>query len=298
MTTNWKKYQSIVRHGKTFTQELVKDGEIVVVWEKLDGANASFMLNEDGGEVLCFSRNNPLTGWKDGLRGFYEWVQSNIDKEKLDVGKIYFGEWLVRHKIDYGEHENNFYLFDTLDLGKNEFMSVAHVIADAEKLNIKTAPIMAVGTVGVSFTFEQIQALVGTSLLAPDGVGEGVVIKNYLARSKDGSQLFTKIVTKEFQEANGVKSPKTVQSKADPMTQFVQTYLTEARVEKLLGKLVDEGVIKEDYDITDMGAILKGLGSSVADDILSEESDELFKVVKQRVGRAVPTIVKNILEKR
>lgn len=291
----WKKYQSIVRHGKTATHETVKDGQYVVVWEKLDGANASFMLNEDGG-IDCFSRNTKLSN-SDGLRGFYQWVQANVNPLNLVPNRIYTGEWLVRHKIDYGDNEGKFYLFDIFNITTNQYMGAGYVKAVADKFDILLAPIFLEGTIGQDFTFEDIQALAGKSVLAPDGKGEGVVIKNYTHQFRDGSQLFTKIVTKEFQESNGVKSPKTVSKNADPMTEFISAHLTEARVEKILGKLVDEGKLKEDYDITDMGDILRALGSSVADDILAEESDELFKVVKKRVGRNVPSVVKNILEK-
>lgn len=288
-----KKYNSIVRHGKTATHETVKDGSKVVVWEKLDGANASFKLHE--GEILCYSRNNILTE-SDGLRGFYQWVHEHINKDLLAEGLIYYGEWLVPHKIDYGENFKNFFLFDVYSEKEDSYLSLHTVISWSIELNIDFAPIIYHGVVGEDFTFEDIQNNVGKSVLSVDGKGEGVVIKNYDFKYRDGSQMFTKIVTKEFQESNGAKV-KTTSQKADALTEFIGQTVTENRVEKLLMKLVDEGKLKEDYDITDMGTILKELGSSVADDVIKEELDELIKVVKGRVGRVVPNVVKKVLEK-
>lgn len=289
-----KKYNSILRHGKSGTHETVKDGEYVVIWEKLDGANSAFCLSKDGTEVLCFSRNKQLDE-HDGLRGFYQWVQKNVKKERLMKNYIYFGEWLVKHKIDYGENANQFYLFDVFNKVSNEFVSETRVCLEGNSLKVKTAPVLADGIVGKDFTLEEIVAMAGKSKLAVDGKGEGIVIKNYSHKHKDGSQVFTKVVTKEFQESNGVKAKVTKTS--DAITDFIQQFLTEARVEKMLNKLVDEGKLCENYDITDMGTILKELGSSVADDIIKEESDVLFKVLKQRIGKNVPSVVRNILEK-
>ncbi|WP_158442453.1 RNA ligase family protein [Paenibacillus pini] len=82
--------------------------------EKLDGANASF--KRVGDEIISFSRKTQLS-IENNLRGFYEWTQT-LDVSKLLEGVIYFGEWLVKHKLDYGENMNQFYLFDIY----NEFV--------------------------------------------------------------------------------------------------------------------------------------------------------------------------------
>lgn len=296
MTVEQKKYDSIIRHGKTGTHETVKDGDYVVIWEKLDGANASFMLNEDGTEILCFSRNNLLDASKENnLRGFYQWVQNNINIDCLYSNYIYYGEWLVPHKINYGDNANDFYLFDIYHKENKEYLNEEEVVKESNLLNIKTAPVLKNGIIGKGFTLQEIFDMAGISKLAPDGKGEGIVIKNYSHKHKDGKQVFTKVVTKDFQENNGAKIK--IAKVSDPLGEFVDKTVTEARVEKMLLKLVDEGKIPEDYDLEHMGLILKSLGSSVADDIIKEELDELLKIVKGKIGRKVPNIVKEIITK-
>ena len=290
MTTSMeqKRYKSIERYGKS-GNEITARGNIVI-WEKLDGANASFQ--REGDKVLCFSHKSYLDGSKDKqLGGFYGWVQENIKAEDLVEGFVYFGEWLNIHKINYGDNLKKFFFYDVYDSSKEYYLGMDVICSEAERLGLKLAPIFYEG---FYVSENHIQSFVGKSMLAPDGIGEGVVVKNYEYFDRFGVQKFTKIVTKAFQETNGAKV-KEMKAKPDPLTMFINDTVTEARIEKMLHKLVDEGKIKEDYAIEDMGDILKALGSSVYEDVIKEESDTLAKLVKGRIGRAVPNVVKAVL---
>lgn len=285
----FKKYSSIDRHGKRGTHLTVEGNPHIVIWEKLDGANSSVEMIE--GELKCYSRNTELDE-NNTLRGFYNWAQDHfmrVGDGWLSDGLVLYGEWLVKHKLDYGENANKFYLFDAYDKNKEEYVGIERIKAIAEAHNLKLAPIFYEGEFQ---SIEHIQSFVGKSELGE--VGEGVVVKNYDYRDRFGNQVFTKFVSEEFTEMMQTKKHN-VKPKTDPLTQFVESALTEARVSKMIHKLVDEGLLVEDYAIEDMGTILRGLGSSVYDDIMEEESDELFKIVKRRVGRAVPNVVKQVL---
>lgn len=283
-----KKYKSIERYGKS-SNELTARGNIVI-WEKLDGANASFQ--REGDKVLCFSHNSYLDGSRDKqLGGFYGWVQENIKAEDLVEGLVYFGEWLNIHKINYGDNLKKFFFYDVYDSTKEIYLGMKDIRYEAEKVGLELAPIFYEG---MYVSEDHIQSFVGKSMLAPDGIGEGVVVKNYEYFDRFGVQKFTKIVTKAFQETNGAKV-KEMKAKPDPLTMFINDTVTEARIEKMLHKLVDEGKLKEDYAIEDMGDILKALGSSVYEDVIKEEADTLAKLVKGRIGRAVPNVVKAVL---
>lgn len=286
METTQKKYQSIERHGKSGTHLTIEGNPYIVIQEKLDGANASF--KREGDKVVCFSRNNQLD-MHNTLRGFYNWVQETFKAEDLVENAIYYGEWLVRHKLEYGENENKFYLFDIFDEDTNRYISFDLVKTHSITLNLNLVPILYEGEFQ---SLEHIQSFVGKSVLGD--IGEGVVVKNYGYMNKYGVQVFTKFVSDHFAEITNTKTHNASKN-SDPLQQFINSTLTEARVSKLIHKLVDEGELQEDYAIEDMGAILKGLGSKVFDDIIKEEMDELLKLVKGKVGRAVPNIVKSIL---
>jgi predicted ATP-grasp superfamily ATP-dependent carboligase len=82
-----KKYHSLVSGSKKrFVDQVLKPGAHIVIEEKIDGANASFKL--ENGELTAFSRNNQLDE-TNNLRGFYQWVQKNINKDLLnEVSRI------------------------------------------------------------------------------------------------------------------------------------------------------------------------------------------------------------------
>ena len=286
METTQKKYQSIERHGKSGTHLTIEGNPHIIIQEKLDGANASF--RRVGDKTLAFSRNNQLEVGKT-LRGFFEWTQENINPDSIKDHLIYYGEWLVRHKLDYGENHNKFYLFDIYDNNKGEYLDFDAVKSESTRLGLLHVPVFYEGEFQ---SLEHIQSFVGKSVLGE--IGEGIVLKNINYRDKYGNQIFTKFVSNHFAEITNTKTHNASKN-SDPLQQFINSTLTEARVSKLIHKLVDEGELQEDYAIEDMGAILKGLGSKVFDDIIKEELDELLKLVKGKVGRAVPNIVKSIL---
>ena len=135
-----KKYTKVVRYGKSETIDVLKQGDIISITEKIDGANASFRIdNTNDLGVSCYSRNNLLDG-HNTLDGFYNWVRDNIipTKQLLNPNYIYFGEWLIKHKVIYKEEcYNNFYLFSIYDIEKEEYLSDEIVIEEAQRLNLK-----------------------------------------------------------------------------------------------------------------------------------------------------------------
>lgn len=284
-----KKYHKIVRHGQKGSHLTVQGNPEIVVMEKLDGANASFKLED--GEIKCFSRNSELHEG-NGLRGFYQWVQENINADDLVEGGIYFGEWLVPHTIKYPQEAyQQFYLFDIYDEETERYIGFNLVEKQAEKLNLNLVPVFYKGEFQ---SYEHLEQFVGKSEIGE--IGEGIVVKNYNYEDKHGDQLFTKIVSDKFAEKAKTKKQKMPQNKNE-LDDFVETYLTKARVEKMLNKLVDEGILDEDYGIEDMGTILKNSGKRIIDDILEEEMDSLIKIVKKKIGKRYPSKVKEIVNK-
>ena len=291
-----KKYTDVVRLGHRTTEGVLTADDYVVVYEKLDGANASFTLNPETNEMEAFSRNRKLDS-ENNLRGFYEYTQK-IDPEDLNSDYIYFGEWLVKHKVDYGVNKNEFYLFDIYDKKDGVYLSHVDVVAEAFRIGLTLAPILYAGKYR---GFEHLQNFVGRSALADElAGGEGVVVKNVSYRDNFGKQLFVKVVSDSFREMQPQKAPRDP-AKLNAEQTFVRTFATKGRVDKLLRKMVDEGVIEEKFDLSDMGVILSHLGGRVYDDLIKEESDSLpqdfeEKAVRRAIGKYVPVLVREIIE--
>lgn len=292
---NIKKYTKVVRMGHKTTRGFLNEGDAIVIQEKIDGANASFKVED--GKIRCFSRNQELDGTTNNtLRGFYQWVHDNIKPEQLWEGVIYFGEWLVSHKVQYPQDKYyNFYLFDIFDEGMQQYLPFNTVMSEAELLELNVVPLLYVGKYE---SYEQLMEFVGKTEMGGE-FGEGIVVKKVFDTS-----MYVKLVGDEFAEmmpqAKKPKKPMEISAEYN----LVETFLTKARVEKMLHKLVDEGIVDEHFDLTDMGTILKTLGNRIFDDIVEEEGDSLpenydEKQIRKGVGRYLANIVKGIItEKR
>jgi len=292
--TEMKKYTDIVRLGHRLTEGVLNEGDYVVAYEKLDGANASIKV--ENGEVKAFSRNRPLDS-ENTLRGFYGFAQT-VDPSMLRKGFIYYGEWLVKHKVDYGVHADDFYLFDVYDEEVGEYLPHELVVVEAARLGLTLAPILYAG---MYKGFEHLQSIVGRSALASvAGGGEGIVVKNVDYRDRFGKQTFVKLVSDNFREVQPQKAPKDPGAIGEEVV-FVRSTVTKARVDKFIRKMVDEGLLDEKFGLEDMGVILKNLGGLLFDDLIKEESDSLpkdynEKLIRKAIGKVAPVLVREIIE--
>lgn len=299
-----KKYTDVTRYGKSTTNGVLQEGDYITITEKIDGANASFRLDETNPlGVSCYSRNQPLSE-ENRLNGFYNWVVDNIVpiKDKLNPNYIYYGEWLIPHKVKYKpECYHNFYLFSIWDtsLELEQYVSDEIVKSQSKLLGLKTPEYFYEGEY---ISFEHLMSFVGKSNMTLEpNTGEGVVVKNVNYFDKYNRQMFVKLVSERFAEVQKQRLPKNPNVN-NAVIQLVKSVLTKPRVEKIMFKLVDEGLLKEDYAIEDMGLILKTLGSRVYDDIMKEESDLFGEYeeheIKRTVGKNLPNIVKLVLKEQ
>lgn len=288
-----KKYMDVVRLGHKSTAGVLSDEDNIVIQEKLDGANASF--KREGDSIIAFSRNTQLST-ENNLRGFYEWTQT-LDVNKLLEGVIYFGEWLVKHKIDYGSNANQFYMFDIYNEYTHEYVNFSMVRDEAMRLHLKIVPVFYEGKY---ISFEHLESFIGKTVLGVDG-GEGIVVKNVDYQDQYGKQLFVKLVSDSFREVQKQKAPKDPNFKSAEQS-AVESVLTKARVEKMIYKLIDEDILDEHFGIEDMGTILKQLGSRVYEDIAKEEYDVIKnyeeKDIRRVIGKTLPQSVKQIIKEK
>jgi len=292
-----KKYTDIVRLGHRSTVGVLNEGDYIEVTEKLDGANASFKLNED--IIDCFSRNGPVHE-TNTLRGYYGWVKENIKPKLLNPKYRYYGEWLISHHIQYKpEYYQKFYLFSVYDDELQEYLSDEIMENEAVRLGINTVPLIYKGKY---VSFEHLMEFVGKSDMAVK-YGEGIVVKNVKYKDRNGDQCFVKLVHEDFTEVQKQKPPKDPNRPATPEQEFANMCVTKARVDKMLHKLVDEGILAVDFGIEDMRLILSNLGTRIYEDIIKEESDSLpegyeIQSLRKAIGSKIPQIVKEIISNK
>jgi len=295
-----KKFTDVVRLGHKSTLGVLNEGDYIIIQEKLDGANASF--KRDGNKIRAFSRRQELSE-ENTLGGFYEFTQS-LNVDRLLDGVIYFGEWLNPHKVKYPEYQKQFFLFDIFNTYTSEYVNFSMVEDEAKRLGLNLIPVFYKGEYK---SFEHLQSFVGKTLLGgmlgDIPTGEGIVVKNTQYRDRFGNQVYTKLVTDAFREVQKQKAPKDPKIELTQEQIFVNQVVTEARVEKMLYKFVDEGILDEHFGIEDMGLILRNMNPRIIEDILKEESDMLpqdydSKQLSKAVARTVAKICRTIVDKR
>lgn len=277
-----KKYKDIERLKDKYAPAF-KAGEHITITEKIDGANASIVVNEDGTLTAC-SRRNELNQ-NNTLQGFYDFVQTldaSIVSAALTSRYILFGEWLVKHTIRYPEDKmKQFYVFDVYDTETEQYMPWDFTKQIAEFIGLKTVPLFYDGPF---ISWEHIYSFVGKTEMGGEPTGEGVVIKSQdrLDNKFSGTPEYVKIVAKEFSEVHQSKPQKEIDPAKVAARQAAEdlaaTIVTARRVEKSIQKLVEDGIVPEDWDEKSLGVIAKHLPRAVYNDCVKEEPETVAQI--------------------
>ena len=276
-----KHYMDIERLKPAFADGFEK-GDFIVIQEKIDGANFSIRYDPETDTVKAFSRKTELNEMNN-LRGAWEWSQS-LDKELvksvLGTNLILFAEWLVPHSVKYPEEcYKKAYCYDVYNTDTSTYQTQDFTEDIIKRLGLIYVPTFFRG----EFTsWDEVKKYIGRTELGGE-YGEGIVVKNQTKLNNPNTRLpfYTKLVGEKFCETKAHKV-KVVDTEAlaerERKQEIVGSVVTKARVAKLINKMVDEGILREDWDAHDMGTIAKNLGKAVYYDCLKEEPDVVASV--------------------
>lgn len=293
-----KKFMDIQRMRDEWF-DVIDVGDEIWIEEKIDGANCGIRYDKENNKLVAQSRKRILEVGQDDLRGFGAFVErlnANSEWKNAMIENIFggsdqitlFGEWVVKHTIAYSNDiYKNMYCYDMYDEYKGEYLPQEKVYSRVGKcmdmgVPLRLAPVFYTGPF---MSWEHIDEFVGKSMLDASPVGEGIICKN-MARLNDPNNrrpFYIKIVTAEFKEvqkSNKAKKdldPTKLAAEAANMD-LAKTIVTEARVRKILNKLVDEGILREDWDETDMPIVAKNLSKRIIEDCIKEENDTVVQI--------------------
>ena len=277
-----KHYMDIERLKPSFVEGF-EVGDDIVIQEKIDGANFSIRYDKEDNSVKAFSRKKELN-FSNNLRGAWEWSQKlsvDLIKSVLGDNLVLFGEWLVPHTVKYPDDKyQNAYFFDVYNTETEEYLiqdKVKKIISD---LNLNYVPVFYIGKF---ISWDNVKSYIGNTEMG--GLfGEGIVVKNQTKLNNPNTRLpfYTKIVCESFCETKAHNHNKVVDMEKmadrERAVALTETIVTKARVTKLINKMVDEGIIREDWDAHDMSTIAKNLGKEVYYDCQKEEPDVVNEV--------------------
>lgn len=266
--STFKRYPKIHRLGKEETDGILLGK--VHLEEKIDGANGQIWVDKRG-EITCGSRNRELA---EGFNGFVDYIKEHKGINKLlkehPEYRLY-GEWLVRHTLQYKESAyQNFYLFDITTIKDGEeqedFFTKEEVVKIADEYGICRPEYHG------SFenpTEEQLNEFVGRSTLGEKG--EGIVLRNHEFRDKFGNHNHAKIVTQDFKESNAVTfGGNNKHSDTYWEMWIINKYINASRVRKIIHKLEPElGKLELQHT--------PRVANTVYHDVLTEEIWEIAK---------------------
>lgn len=242
----FEKYLKIKQLGDEENAGIL-DGPSIIVEEKLDGANFRFIIKDK--KIIFGSRTQQITS-DDGedtnvAKGFtrcLNYVRDTINKlpafPHQYEGYIFYGECMVKHSIDYNWDEIPPFLgFDIYNIKEKRFIDYTNKTSIFTELGFKTVP--SLYNPSIVLTTKNLEECIPIARYAPISnltmKAEGIVIKNY------AKQLFAKYVREEFKEINRETFGGSKKYADNDDEKIVFTYCTNARIDKALFKLLDEG---------------------------------------------------------
>jgi len=262
--------------------------EEIVVEEKIDGANFRFYINEFG-EIIFGSRSQQLSESKEHkfAKNFERCIRHI--KEKLygkDLmkyrGMIFYGEDCIKHSMGYDWEKMPSYLGFDINNDENpdyprRYIPFPLVKDIFEELDLDFVPVIKICKAkDISKIDESMVPISEYAILSgaeDNRKAEGIIFKKYRfnENNNDDGQIFAKYVRDKFKEINaeafGTRKANKTQ---DDTGEVIFKYCTNARIDKIVFKLLDEG---NKLDMTLMHLLPK----RVQQDIFEEHSKEIFE---------------------
>ncbi len=275
-------YPKIYALGHRALEDLFHDDEIVVQ-EKIDGSNFSFMQSE--GELYCRSKNAELpidtTG---GLFG--PAVETAVDlweRGLLKEGWIYRGEAVCKPKHNTLTYDHapkgGVILFDI----ERALESSIHPIDFEEAtlaLGLEHVPAFRLPDSPTEEDFLRLleidSCLGGTKI-------EGIVIKNPFRFGVDGKRLMGKYVSAKFKEVHAERWKRDNPGRKELVESIIDGIRTEARWEKAVQRLNELGI--REHSPKDIGALVKIVPPDIQSECEDQIKEILFKHFWQQISR-------------
>lgn len=265
-------FPKIFAVGKKYVDSIL-DGEVEIT-EKIDGSQFGF--GKIDGELVCRSKgkiqtvDNPDDMFKKAV-GHIVSVQ-----DKLPDDMFFYAELLNKPKHNNLAYENvpknNLVLFGAKDM-KDNFVPIHNVLkAYAKILDIDVVPLIFKGEI----TMGELEGLLDIKSFLGGVKIEGFVIKNYNKPFMLGDVAMPlmsgKWVSEEYKEvAKGWHKENTSQGKYQ---EFIMSYRTDARWEKAVQHLRDNGELTEQPK--DIGSLIKEVHRDITDEDMETIKDFLW----------------------
>lgn len=202
-----------------------------------------------------------------------------------------------KHTVKYPDEKyNQFYAYDIYDTDAEKYLPQDIVEEKAKVLGLNFVPVFYKGEFQ---SWEHCLSFVGKTEMGGE-IGEGIVVKNQTKLNDPNSRtpFYIKIVSEKFQETHEhhvkIVSPEQLKAQEENKA-LCETIVTEPRVMKILHKLVDEGILPENWGAKEMPIVAKNLCKRIFEDCLKEEPETVSQI--ENFGKIANSIGMSIARK-
>lgn len=243
---NYRSYMHIEKLGTTDTDGILT-GTCYISY-KIDGTNSSVWLKDDG--TLGFgSRNRELSLDADNANFMKLMSQNPNIREELLIyltkfpTRTVYGEWLVPHTIKRYKADawKKFYVFDVYDNETEKYLNY-DLWADDIAKNCSSVEVIPLIAKLENPTVDELIALLEKTgdYLVTEGVGEGMVIKNYDFVNRYGRTVWAKLLTEDFKVHKDKTRKANTEAKVENETEHkIIQMLTVEHIQKEHAKLIE-----------------------------------------------------------
>lgn len=235
-------------------------GNRIYIQEKIDGANGSFALRNDG--TIQFTSHYRVIP-DDEMAMFaagMQYVRRTVDTSKMVHGYIYYGEYGIQHTLFY-DGLPLFIGFDVYDTSAGRYLDAESAKLEFERIGLTFVPMVRVITCD---EISDIDADIPSAYRQGGLQAEGIVIKSY-----EGNQQFAKLVNDEFKELNRALFGSSGRRLSSDAERIIHRYVTDARIMKVIYRHTDDG---EELHMR----LMATLPEEVWSDVIDEHAKELL----------------------
>lgn len=272
-------YPSVIQLGHKMIADIFSGP--VLVEEKVDGSQFSF--GNLGGEIVCRSKGKQQL--LDAPDDMFAAAIATVKTLDLHPDWIYRGELLNKPKhntLVYSRvPQNNIIIFD-IQTGNECYMTPEEKRAEAARIGLECVPVMYEGMVT---DFEMLKTFLDRDSVLGGTKVEGVVIKNYSLFTQEKKVAMGKYVSESFKEVHGGDWKDRNPSSKDFETILIEKYRSEARWQKAIQHLREDGKLTESPQ--DIGALIKEIPADIKKECEQEIKDALFAHFWSHIARGV-----------
>jgi len=278
----------------------VLDG-FVYVLEKVDGSQFRILIDpktqtwDCGSKSVDGKENIDYKMFEVAIKRAEEVAQRYF--ENFDDPIVLYCEYLKEPKHNTLQYahvpKNNLYLFAAYSLSKEDEIVPEGLEYIARKLEIDPPNVLDCG----EFNVEDLEKFLDTKSYLGNELVEGIVLVNTSKLALPPYDALNwkkraKLVRKEFQELN---NQEWKQKKKPLETRFIETFVNENRLHKVINKLKESGAIKG--EMSDLPLIFEEYWK----DLLEEESDTIAQMTvdyfRRRGQKIITKWYKNIVKR-